>query len=131
TDDLSRNKNHLMNFKLKFSRLLTCFASVLLLSRNRTIVTPKELSTIIRFSPIDRLDQAAKGIKGAETVVQRMKDDYGWFLEQTNRPKDEQLAWISEPPVRNDAFQRGRRFASSMYLIRQVTTEETMRYLVI
>lgn len=134
TNDKQRNKNHLKNLKLKFSRMLTCFSAVTLLVRNCTVITPGELASIVRRSPLERLDYAASLIKkDAVSIVKQLKDNYAWFLDITNRPEDEVLEWISNRDTRDKAFVLGRQFGSLMYKLLQLATAEndTMRFLVV
>lgn len=132
-DTREKNKNHLMNLKLKFSRLLTCFSTVILLSRNRDVLTPRTFVEIIGLPPIERLDRAAEIVPSAESLVSEIKDRYARFLNRTGRPKEEVLNWISDRGERDQAFAEGRVFHSQMYdLLLELTKEtDTMRYLVI
>lgn len=134
TDEHRRNKNHLKNLKLKFSRMLTCFSAVILLVHNCSIITPSELALIISKSPLERLDYAASLIKkDSMSIVDQLKSSYAWFLDMTNLPENEVLEWISNHDTRNEVFERGRQFGTHMYKLLQLGTAEndTMRFLVI
>lgn len=132
-EEQQKAKNHMMNLKLKFSRLLTCFSAVVLLSRNREVVTPATLASITRLSPLDRLDRIAAHAPEVTPLVSELKERYSWFLDATGRPKDEVREWILSHENRDDAFARGREFAAGMYrLVQNVTAgTDTMRFLVI
>jgi nucleotidyltransferase-like protein len=99
-DEDKKNKAHLRNFKLKFSRLLTCFSAILLIARNYEIITPKKLSEFIYLSPLERMEQVAKEIPKAQSIVVKMKQDYEWFLDMTGREPKEVLIWIGNPTNR-------------------------------
>lgn len=50
-------KHTVKNFKLKFSRMLTCFATVIALTKHREPITQQEVIDLIQFPPRMRLDQ--------------------------------------------------------------------------
>lgn len=130
TDDPTRkNAAHLKNLKLKFSRLLTCFSMVFILSKNRGIITPKELIKFVQLSPLDRLME----FQDDSSVIAPILTEYSWFLDLTGKTKQEQIDWIADRGNRNMAFNRARTFGSRMYdLLNQITINTTtMRYLVI
>lgn len=132
-DDRSQqNKNHLLNLKLKFSRLLICHSAVVLLSA-QPAVTPDDVLRIVRLSPLERLDEVVRQRPSATTTVDGMKELYSWFLSLTGQPPSEALNWISDSTNRETAFEKGGDFATKMYhLLSEVATDSgTMRYLVV
>ncbi len=129
-----RNKHHLRNLKLKFSRMLICFSAVILLARENRRATPETLSQIIHLSPMRRLETAAEKTQGGEKLLAAVKEDYAWFLRATGKPPAEVLRWISARRTRDDAFSRARKFGGNMY--RFITAAcagsgDIMRYLVL
>ena len=132
-DEKRRNKSHLVNLKLKFSRLLTCHSAIAMLSINRHVLEPGELQHIISLSPLERLDEIAKTKPTTGECVDAMKKTYSWFLDRTGRKESEVLGWIADPCNRKAAFGKGRWFADQMYEILCRVTEgsDTMRFLVV
>ena len=132
-DEIRRNKSHLDNLKLKFSRLLICHSTIALLSINHGVLGPQDLLKIVRLAPLERLDRIAEIEPDAAVHVADMKARYSWFLEQTGHDRSEVLAWISDSANRKQAFDSGRDFAREMYsLLRMVTSgTDIMRYLVV
>ena len=133
SDSDKKNRSFLLNLKLKFSRLLTCYSAVVLLSIKRDTVNPDDLLEIVQLSPLDRLDRVADMVPGTREQVTEMKRSYSWFLEKTARTKHEVFHWIADPGNRNDAFCKGREFATQMYGLLLKVTEgtDTMRFLVV
>ena len=131
-DPSQQSKNHLLNLKLKFSRLLICHSAVALLSIRPTIA-PEDVLQIVRLSPLERLDEIARRKPATTTTVHAMQELYSWFLAFTGRLPSEALECISDPVNRETAFDKGSEFATQMYaLIREVATDTgTMRYLVV
>ena len=132
-DDYRRNKSHLDNLKLKFSRLLICHSAIALLSINRGVLGPDDLLNIVQLSPLQRLDRIAEIEPEANVYIGNMKTRYSWFLEKTGYEKAAVFDWISDRDSRSEAFESGRQFAHEMYNVLQKVTNGTdiMRYLVV
>lgn len=132
-EDLSdeiKNKSYLKNLKLKFSRLLTCFSMIIFLSKNHSVLTPQDVIEEVAFTPLDRLQRSCKD---DTTTLQKVYDEYAWFLDITGKPANEVIDWISERSNRDEAFGRARIFGQNIYQLLLSTTKDsaTMRYLVI
>lgn len=132
-DEEGQLKSHLLNLKLKFSRLLTCHSAIALLSMNSGGVEPNKLLEIIKLSPLERLDKIAEAEPKTKEHVEAMKIDYTWFLEKTGSEKSVVLSWIAKDDDRRDAFNKGRQFATQMYNILCEVADGTdnMRFLVV
>ena len=132
-DDYRRNKSHLDNLKLKFSRLLICHSTIALLSINRGLMGPEDLLKLVQLSPLQRLDRIAEIEPDANLLVTNMKNRYSWFLDKTGQDKSAAIEWIADRDNRSEAFNGGRKFAGEMYdlLIRVTSGTDIMRYLVV
>ena len=128
-----KNKNHLKNLKLKFSRMLTCFSAVPLLVRDRSVIDPEKLSEIIHKSPLERLNQTTEFIPDINELVAEIEKNYVWFLDATNKLPSEAATWISDDETRNEAFDRARKFGGDMYklLVKSTTETDLLRYIVL
>ena len=131
-DELTKNKNHVVNLKLKFSRLVTCYATIALISISPQIC-PDELLETFALSPFDRLNRIGERLPEVFERIQAIASSYSWFLEATNVEKGAMLEWIGDQNNRQDAFTRGRAFGSSIYdLLREsIKDREVMRFLVV
>ncbi|HSK79134.1 MAG TPA: hypothetical protein VLQ45_21960 [Thermoanaerobaculia bacterium] len=132
-DVAKKSASHLKNLKLKFSRMLTCFSTLLLLARHNEQLAPDRLVELVGIPPLDRLRESAYGLPGGESSLSRLLDEYAWFLQVTNRPKDELLQWIADQSVRDEAFDHARMFGREMYdLLFKIDREgDLIRYLVV
>ncbi len=131
-DKDGENKSHLVNLKLKFSRLLTCHSAIALLSMNGGVVEPDKLRRIIKLSPLERLDEIVNMEATTREYVEAMKKSYSWFLEKTGHEKSEVLSWIACHDNRKKAFHKGSQFATDMYkILCKVAGADTMRFLVV
>ena len=131
-DPSQQSKSHLLNLKLKFSRLLICHSAIALLSIPPT-VSPDEVFRIVQLSPLERLDDIATQRPATTDTVSAMKDVYSWFLYLTGRPTLDAQEWIAKSENRETAFDKGGQFATQMYdILREATADSgTMRYLVV
>ncbi len=130
-DEDRRMKSHLKNFKLKFSRLTTCFSGVLpLLQQGSSVLNPDAAYDLLKPPPLERL----RRLSAERGSIEQLLEDYAWFLERTGRSEDEVLEWFRDPGVRGRAFQRARAYGDTMFqVLRQVVSDDaqSLRYLVI
>ncbi len=132
TDPQKKNENHLANLKLKFSRLLICFSTILVLSKHPVVVSPDRLYELVHRPPLERLREAAKDVEGGDALLARILAEYAWFLEMTGRPIREVLDWIGDKGRRYEAFDHAKAFGADIYelLCRVTAGTDTLRYLV-
>lgn len=135
-EDFSKNKNHLANLKLKFSRLLTCFSTIAVLSTNLGVISPADLFELVHHSPLHRLQLAVKeelpNFTAASSHLSSAIELYAWFLSLTDRPKADMVEWISYKQNREQAFQKGREFGDEIFeLLTSIADKNVIRYLVV
>jgi predicted nucleotidyltransferase len=91
-----RAKRRLKNYKLKNSRVLTCYSAILYLlqefSEHQT-VSPIAARAMVKMTPTERLEWLAKrpGFKMAETI-DKLICEYEQFLDKTNQKEESLLA---------------------------------------
>ena len=93
-DPIKHAEFHLKNFRLKFSRLLTCFSMIIAvvhLSR-RAVLRDSELLALVLASPWQRLIEVARDT-GSRSLLGQMVDLYVWFLDSTAAPKEQCARW--------------------------------------
>ena len=131
-DELKKNKNHLANLKLKFSRLVTCYATIALISISRAI-SPGELRKAFSLPPFDRLRMIGQQVPDTVERINGIARSYSWFLKATDMEKSAMLEWIGDQNNRQDAFARGHAFGSEIYeLLRDAIKDpKVMRFLVV
>ena len=114
-DDPSREKakQKLKNYKLKHSRLLTCYLAILYLLatyHRRKTVTPLDAMDMIRLTPTQRLQwlQEQADFAEAHPIVDKLFEQYGSFLLTTS---------VGEPEL-IDSFldgERSRKYIKDAY----------------
>lgn len=132
-DIVRRNKDRLRNLKLKFSRMMLCFSAVLLLAREGQKPTPEELLRIVRQSPMERLEEAGRAVKGGGQLAEKISGNYAWFLQQTGKEEGEVLRWIGDRTKREEALVRAGEFGETMYQLIRASAGKSgiMRFLVL
>jgi len=124
---------HLKNFRLKFSRLLTCFSMIIaIVHESRTgVLRDSDLLGLVLKSPWQRLADVAN-LTNQGALLEQMIDLYSWFLEQTGYSKNECIKWINDKSIRKQAFTRASEFGSLLFAFLQRVSDgsDALRYLV-
>lgn len=125
---IKKAKRKLKNYKLKHSRLLTCYSALLHLlfvhNRNGT-VTPMDANAIIRLSPTERLENLAAetGSADARKKLMDLLAGYEQFLAATERMEEELVALIMEEGTAPFPNQYG--FGDMMFDVMDLIGERT------
>ncbi len=118
------------NFKLKFSRLLTCFSYIAAVSARAVNLPegddPAELAlAVARQTPQERLLQVKELVPSASRAVDEILDEYGWFMEMTGLPTSELEANFIERESKRKMFERADRFSDLMFELIQCVDGES------
>ena len=86
-------KRKLKNYKLKHSRLLTCYSALLYLAAvyaAKKTVSPQDVLQMIRLTPTKRIEWLLvnKSFEPAHVKLQRVLELYEKFLDSTDAPED-------------------------------------------
>lgn len=103
------------NFKLKYSRLVTCFATIAAIARSMPSIQPEDVLEIATLTPYERLRQSAEGSKGAQATVNLLAEEYDWFLEQTGKSTEELQEMFASSEDRKKMFNRADAFGNLVY----------------
>jgi len=111
-----RIKQKIRNFKLKYSRLLTCFATVAKLSSINGSITEDQVVEICKMTPIERLCSTVDDGEGklADSVRDAL-ESYHWFLSKTNLSTDELERYFADKNNRQEAFGHATEFGNRIY----------------
>lgn len=131
-----RTKQKVRNFKLKYSRMTTCFASIGALGSHSAPVSEEQVLALARMTPRERLNSIAERLPETRQGVTKVLDRYNWFLEMTGLPVADLEARFSDKQKRMEMFRRANEYGDAMYNLLQVidsTREQPnlIRYLVI
>jgi hypothetical protein len=122
TESEDKNKYHVVNLKLKFSRMLTCFSAIIPLSRRDITADPDYVRDLTKTPPLERLRKLSTEVTGASEPFQTLEAEYVWFLKSTAQPKDELRKWIGNKENRIEAFRHAREFRDAMLKLLTLAT---------
>ncbi|MCG3150560.1 MAG: hypothetical protein PCFJNLEI_04046 [Verrucomicrobiae bacterium] len=125
-------KHKVRNFKLKFSRMTTCFATLAALSRPAP-VSDRYIKHLILQTPRERLEYLTKFEPSATPLVHRLLEEYSWFLSLTELPAPDLRNLFADEPKRRAAFTRASTYGDQMFkLLKRVDAKSNcMRYMLI
>ena len=118
--DEAKAKGKLFNYKLRHSRLLTCYSAVMhLLSvyvTNRT-VSPLDAIAMTRLTPTERIEGlvAHGGVSAAHDALEEVLARYTTFLEHTNKPESDQIAQFKDKQFSLARSSEARLFGDAMF----------------
>jgi len=132
-----KTKQKVKNFKLKFSRMTTCFATIASLCSYSIPVTEEQVMEQTNLTPRERLETIPNRVSETEEAVQEVLKRYSFFLEKTGLPTDQLESHFSDRQKRMDMFQIANEYGDAMFSLMRILESskegngEFLRYLVI
>jgi predicted nucleotidyltransferase len=128
-DRANKNKHHLKNLKLKFSRLLICFSTIIPLFASRTS-SREEVLNLTGIPPLQRLFNLVKTDE-QERLYNQLVELYEFFLDVTSKP--DIVDWIGVRENRRSVFPHADEFGTTMFEFLRASLQSTddMRFLII
>ena len=126
-------KQKVKNFKLKFSRLSTCFSSIAYLTALDIPCSKERVIEMIQLTPSSRLRAVPKFVPQTKDTINRALESYHWFMERTNVPETDLYEYFENEENRRDAFGRASKFGGHIYEVLKTIDEKnnSLRYLVV
>lgn len=126
-------KQKVKNFKLKYSRMITCFATIAALSCRLKSVTIDDVCELVLMTPRERLGRIPRYLPRAQQTIDNIFQQYSWFLKMTALPTPDLERYFSHEENRRHAFNKANAFGDKMFELLQLADEKykVMRYLVI
>lgn len=118
--DGKKAKGKIKNYKLKHSRLLTCYSAILYLLaiyKRHGSVTPANALEMIRLSPTKRLEWLLKqtDLRNAHDAIKALSAKYEQFLQKTNCKEEELVRQFSESKTAGEFMQSADEFGDKMF----------------
>lgn len=119
---LKKAKGTLKNYKLKHSRLLTCYSALLHLlavyGQKRT-VTPADAMEMIGLSPTQRLESLLKrrDIANSHREVTQLLREYETFLQTTNADEDDLIKRFMSKATRRSYMDSAYKFGDLVFKV--------------
>lgn len=126
-------KQKIKNFKLKYSRLMTCYASIAYMTSLPIPMKHNDVLSMTRLPPNNRLRTVVENVPDARPAINESLELYHWFLERTGSSESELYEYFSDEERRRDAFSRANMFGDKMFEVLRAVDEQNkvFRYLVI
>jgi predicted nucleotidyltransferase len=136
TSDVEKAKRRLNNYKLKHSRLLTCYSALLYLAsvlRQAKSVSRDDAFTMATLTPLDRLRAIREANPDRSQGVDELLAAYAAFLETTEASKGELLSRFAEDAYHDTKREEAHRFGDLIFaLLSHLASESRLfRYLVV
>ena len=125
-------KGRITNYKLKHSRLLTCYSGLLFLLatfKRRGTVAPRDALQMVAKSPTERLEWISSEIPAAVSAVAKLLDLYEAFLVTTNAPeKDLIKRAMAEEKFKKQLTEEAFKFGDSMFELLKIVGADNRFY---
>jgi hypothetical protein len=130
--DLAKAKSSLKNFKLKVSRLATCYSMVVHLACADAPVTQEQVVQLCRMTPQERFAALRGRTADADAVLEDLVARYERFLDLVQKPRQELLAIFSDDASRRAHLEEAAGYGDAIYsLLSCLTPPDRMRALVV
>ena len=131
-----KTKQKVRNFKLKYSRLTTCFASIVALGSRSAPVTEEDVFQLTKLTPRQRLESVKDHLPCVATTVDGVLEKYGWFLEMTGLPTSELESHFVNKQQRIEMFGMAHEYGDAVFtLLQQIDQSDNnsklLRFLVV
>ncbi len=114
-----KTKQKVKNFKLKYSRLTTCFASIVALGSRSAPVTEDDVFELTKLTPRQRLESVKDHLPCIAATVDEVIHQYEWFLEMTGLPTTGLESNFADKERRTTMFRRAREYGDAVFSLLQ------------
>jgi predicted nucleotidyltransferase len=120
TPEREKAKRKLKNYKLKYSRLLTCYSAILyLLARHKIAgtVSTDDATEMVRLTPTERLELllAHTSLQDAHRGIDGLLSSYEIFLTNTALSEDDLIEKFLDKPTSKQYFAEAAGFGEQMF----------------
>jgi predicted nucleotidyltransferase len=127
-DRAQKNKHHVRNLKLKFSRLLICFSTIIPLVASKNSA-PADILSLTQQSPLDRIAKLVTDDRQRE-LYNEIRGLYCSSLRITSR--SDVATWIGIKENRRSAFGSADRFGAALFsFLMSVVKDNDIRFLIV
>jgi len=129
--DLAKAKRKLKNYKLKYSRLLTCYSALLFLLTThieKGTVSIEDAKEMVSLSPTQRLDWLLRQSSAAVATdgINKLRASYAVFLTNTEMPETELIAKFLDREYSKGRYSEALNFGTEMFnVLEQIGTGHT------
>jgi len=120
TPERQKAKRKLTNYKLKHSRLLTCYSALLYLLavyEHKKSVDRSDALTMVKLTPTERLEWLCEQsfLNAAKQTIDQLLEQYAVFLETTNSNEDDLIERFMDKERSREYMTAAYRFGDLMF----------------
>jgi hypothetical protein len=136
-DSAARGKRRLHNYKLKYSRMLTCYSAIIYLmaalKRDGGTVKPEVAMTMVAESPTKRLELVADMTPSTASRIEQILASYGNFLGVCEEDKSTLRQKFAQVDFKKARFDEAREFGRAISDLLHVIGEKSdlLRYIIV
>jgi hypothetical protein len=116
---VSPSKRRAKNYKLKFSRLLTCFSAIVAIQAEfllKKTISAEQAISILDRTPLDRLEVISTSFGGdVAKKITNLKEMYNSFLVETNCSKANLYEKMEDPDYYRTSLSGARSFGDTVF----------------
>jgi predicted nucleotidyltransferase len=129
----ARAQSALKNYKLKQSRLATCFSMILHLATDPLPILPPRVLELCELTPQERFEALrGRGSGEADNRIDRLAEMYDKFLDRVQTPAEELVECFRDPSQRKSLLGEATLYGSEIYaLLQELASPDRMRRLVV
>jgi predicted nucleotidyltransferase len=130
--DQARSKSSLKNYKLKVSRLATCYSMVTHLACEPAPVTREQVVALCAMTPMERFRSLEDRDGAADALLTRLADAYDEFLSNVQKPDEELAEQFMDRDVRQQRLKDAAQFGATIFqLVETLVPDGRLRHLVV
>lgn len=130
-----RAERKLKNYKLKHSRVLTCYSAIVYLAqvyKDKGTVSPQDAKAMVEITPLERLEWLSSQLPAEEKKISGLLTRYETFLQTTDSDKESLVALFSDKENAKKHLTAAREFGDQLFeLVYSVSGKDFFRYLVV
>lgn len=120
-----KNKHSIRNFKLKFSRLTTCFATICAISASKNDCDINLILKLVSETPRSRLSMVKKRVENTSELIDEIFEDYAWFLGLTELSISDLESEFSTKESKIEHFDKANKYRKKMFELVKLVSKET------
>jgi predicted nucleotidyltransferase len=129
----ARAQSALKNYKLKQSRLATCFSMILHLATDPLPILPPRVLELCGLTPQERFKALrGRGNTEADRCIDRLEAMYEAFLDRVQTPEEKLAESFRDPGQRKELLEEATLFGAEIFaLLQELALPDRMRRLVV
>lgn len=118
-------KRRVQNYKLKYSRVTTCFATICAIGSMEPPVSSEKIKELILMTPRERLEQIPKNLPETNEIVSELLEKYSTFIEKTGLSEKDLNQEFEKKSNVETLFKGANEFGDLMFLLLKKIDDES------